>query len=107
MTLQERLRQMGHFASSSRGCAAGERHLTWADESLEAANKLDELEAALRERDALMWAMVRASGGKLFVSERNLMLGVPPKYRIEQDVVTGGRTFVIESFVRDIGKPTA
>ena len=46
MTLQERLRQMASF-HETRACQGGERHLTWADESRQAADVIDRFELAL------------------------------------------------------------
>lgn len=46
MTLQDRLRQMAAF-HEERKCQGGEQHLTWAEESREAADLIDKLEIAL------------------------------------------------------------
>lgn len=45
MTLPERLRQMGRFHERSE-CPGG-WHLTWAAESIEAADRIDRLEIAM------------------------------------------------------------
>ena len=47
MTLQERLRQMAAFHEADTGCPTGARHLAWAAESREAADRIAELEALL------------------------------------------------------------
>ena len=51
MTLQERLRQMAAFHEADTGCPTGARHLAWAAESREAADRIAELEALLRRID--------------------------------------------------------
>ena len=56
--------------------------------------KIDRLE---REGHAILWAMVRAAGGHLFVPNGALTRGVPKEWRIERDDAKNGTHYrVIE-----------
>ncbi len=58
---------------------------------------ISDLRRQLREREILMWAMVRASGGTILVRNMDLALGMPDGWRIEEDAATNGRRFTIET----------
>lgn len=60
-----------------------------------AAAIISELKRALTEREVLMWAMVRASGGTLLVRHRDLTAGYPAAWTIDEDVAEDGRRFTI------------
>jgi hypothetical protein len=54
------------------------------------------LRSQLREREVLMWAMVRAAGGSILVRNYDLALGDPEAWSIEEDVAQNGRLFTIK-----------
>lgn len=56
---------------------------------------ITQLRREIREREIMMWAMVRASGGTLLVHPRDFKDGYPASWRIDEDLETGGRRFTI------------
>jgi hypothetical protein len=62
-----------------------------------AAAIIEDLQRQLREREIMMWAMVRSAGGSLLVSNGDLARGYPERWRIDEDVAENGRRFTIPS----------
>lgn len=60
-----------------------------------AADIISELKRQLREREIMMWAMVRAAGGSLLVRESDIGMGYPGKWRIDEDTAENSRRFTI------------
>lgn len=61
-----------------------------------AAGIISELRRQLREREIVMWAMVRAAGGSILIRESDIAMGYPGKWRIDEDMADNGRRFTIE-----------
>ena len=60
-----------------------------------AASIIEELRRQLRDREIMMWAMVRAAGGSLLVRNRDITFGYPPKWRIDMGAAEDGQRFTI------------
>ena len=71
MRLQERLRQMASF-HARRPCRDGEMHVTWSDESREAAERIDELEDCIRALIETAYAPIDTRRGVIERAQRTL-----------------------------------
>ncbi len=54
-----------------------------------------DLHRQLRDREIIMWAMVRAAGGSILVTNGHVAAGHPPRWRIDEDMTENGRRFTI------------
>ena len=61
-----------------------------------AASIIEELKRDLRNREILMWAMVRAAGGSILVSNHDIAMGYPEAFSIHEDAAENGRRFTIQ-----------
>lgn len=59
------------------------------------ADQKHELDRRDRETQILLWAMVRAAGGKLFVPNGYLARGMPKGWRVDRDDAKNGTHFRI------------
>lgn len=59
------------------------------------ANQKHELDRQDRETQILLWAMVRAAGGKLFVPNGSLAKGMPKGWSIVEDIANNGTHYRI------------
>lgn len=60
-----------------------------------AAEAIAALQRQLREREILMWAMVRAAGGSLLVRNSDVAKGYPEAWRIDEDVAENGQRYTV------------
>ncbi len=60
-----------------------------------AASIIEDLRWQLRDREIMMWAMVRAAGGTLLVRQNDIAAGYPASWRIDADVAENGQRFTI------------
>lgn len=59
------------------------------------AAAVEELRRQLREREIIMWAMVRAAGGSLLVRQSDIAKGYPKAWRIDEDVAENGQRYTV------------
>jgi hypothetical protein len=60
-----------------------------------ASSIIEQLKRDLRNREILMWAMVRAAGGSILVSNQDIAMGYPEAFSIHEDAAENGRRFTI------------
>jgi hypothetical protein len=56
---------------------------------------IEDLKRQIREREIMMWAMVRAAGGTLLVRHGDVAAGYPAAWRIDDAAAEMGQTFTI------------
>lgn len=60
-----------------------------------AAAVIEELKRDVRNREVLIWAMVRAAGGSILVSDHHVAVGYPEEFSIDENASENGRRFTI------------
>lgn len=61
----------------------------------QAAAVVQHMQREIREKDAIIWAMVRASGGKATIQRLDLVYGKPKQGKIESNIADDSITFEI------------